>query len=68
MEQIINADPHGKIALQGYDPVAFHTAGEAVKGEYVTVFTKVGDEWKILADAGAPVWGRANMDRTTLMA
>ncbi|MFH2044878.1 MAG: YHS domain-containing (seleno)protein [Pseudomonadota bacterium] len=32
MKQVINADPHGKIALQGYDPVAFHTVGKAVKG------------------------------------
>lgn len=32
MSRILNADPHGKIALQGYDPVAFHTAGKAVKG------------------------------------
>ena len=32
MKLIINADPHGKIALQGYDPVAFYTIGKAVKG------------------------------------
>lgn len=32
MNQVINADPHGKIALQGYDPVAFHTVNMAVKG------------------------------------
>ena len=31
MKQIINADPYGKIALQGYDPVAFHTVGKAIK-------------------------------------
>lgn len=30
---IINADPYGKIALQGYDPVAFHAQSEAVKGD-----------------------------------
>jgi YHS domain-containing protein len=33
MKQVINADPHGKVALQGYDPVAFHTIGMAVKGD-----------------------------------
>ena len=33
MKQVINADPHGRIALQGYDPVAFHTTGKAVKGK-----------------------------------
>ena len=32
MSQVINADPHGKIALQGYDPVAFHTVGKVLKG------------------------------------
>jgi YHS domain-containing protein len=32
MKQVINADPHGKIALQGYDSVTFHTIGKAVKG------------------------------------
>ena len=31
MKQVINADPYGKIVLQGYDPVAFHTIGKAVK-------------------------------------
>ena len=31
MKQVINADPYGKIALQGYDPVAFHTVGKAIK-------------------------------------
>jgi uncharacterized protein (TIGR02246 family) len=29
--------------------------GAEIKGEYLTVFTKVGGEWKVLADAGAPV-------------
>lgn len=32
MKHIINADPLGKIALQGYDPVAFHSPGKAMKG------------------------------------
>ncbi|MEZ4484548.1 MAG: hypothetical protein R2864_08110 [Syntrophotaleaceae bacterium] len=32
MLHVINADPHGKIALQAYDPVAFHTIGKAMKG------------------------------------
>jgi ketosteroid isomerase-like protein len=30
-----------------------------VKGEYITIFTKVNGEWKVLADAGAPVEGMA---------
>jgi YHS domain-containing protein len=33
MKQVINADLYGRIALQGYDPVAFHTIGKAVKGK-----------------------------------
>jgi YHS domain-containing protein len=32
MKQVINADPFGKVALQGYDPVAFHTLGKAERG------------------------------------
>lgn len=32
MNPIVNADPHGKIALQGYDPVAFHAASRPIKG------------------------------------
>lgn len=32
MSRVINADPHGRIALQGYDPVAFQIAGKAIKG------------------------------------
>jgi len=34
---VLNADPHGKIALQGYDPVAFHSQKKALKGNpYIT--------------------------------
>ena len=29
---LVNADASSKTALQGYDPVAFHTVGKAVKG------------------------------------
>ncbi len=32
VKTIINADPHGRVTLQGYDPVAFHTVGMAVRG------------------------------------
>jgi len=32
MKPIVNADPHSKIALQGFDPVAFHTDGKPTKG------------------------------------
>ena len=31
MKRILNTDPIGKYALQGYDPVAFHSPGKAVK-------------------------------------
>jgi YHS domain-containing protein len=33
MKRIVNADPYGKVALQGYDPVTFHTLGKAMKGD-----------------------------------
>lgn len=29
---IVNADPHSKIAIEGYDPVAFFTESRAMKG------------------------------------
>ncbi|MDD3294310.1 MAG: YHS domain-containing (seleno)protein, partial [Geobacteraceae bacterium] len=32
MKQVINADPHGRVTLQGYDPVAFHAIGAAMRG------------------------------------
>ena len=32
MKQVLNADPHSKIVLQGHDPVTFHTIGKAIKG------------------------------------
>lgn len=32
MKQVLNADPHSKITLQGHDPVAFHTDSKAMKG------------------------------------
>ncbi len=31
--------------------------GEAIEGEYTTVFVKVDGEWKILTDSGGPVGG-----------
>jgi YHS domain-containing protein len=33
MSRILNADPIGKYAIQGYDPVAFHTVKKPVKGD-----------------------------------
>ena len=32
MKKIINADFHSRIALEGYDPVAFHSSNRAIKG------------------------------------
>ncbi len=31
MKLILNTDPIGKYAMQGYDPVAFHAEGKAIK-------------------------------------
>lgn len=37
MKLILNADPIGKFALQGYDPVSFHSDGKPAKGNpYIT--------------------------------
>jgi len=33
-----------------------------IKGEYLTVFTKVNGEWKVLADAATPVQGAGDED------
>ena len=33
MKTTLNADPIGKIVLQGYDPVAFHTERKAAKAD-----------------------------------
>lgn len=33
MKKILNTDSLGKFALQGYDPVTFHTMGKAVKAD-----------------------------------
>jgi YHS domain-containing protein len=30
---LVNADPHSRIAIEGYDLVAFHTVGRATKGD-----------------------------------
>ncbi len=35
---------------------------EEVKGEYLTVFTKVNGEWKVLADAAVPLGGTGDED------
>lgn len=37
MKQMINADPYGKVTLQGYDPVAFHALGSALRGNPMIV-------------------------------
>ncbi|MBA3035245.1 MAG: hypothetical protein FP814_02005 [Desulfobacterium sp.] len=45
MKQVINADPYGKIALQGYDAVAFHTIGKAVKGNPAILAEYLGHKY-----------------------
>ncbi len=42
MRRILNADPFGKIALQGYDPVAFHSTGQPMKGN-PSIMAEYGD-------------------------
>ena len=51
MKQVINADPHGKITLQGYDPVAFHTAGKPMKGNPAISAEYLGYKYLFSSDA-----------------
>lgn len=56
MKQIINADPHGKIALQGYDPVSFHTVGKAEKGNPYIAAEYQGYKYLFASDANKTVF------------
>lgn len=40
--RLVNADKKTKLALQGYDPVAFHTDGKAIKGVEAIEATHAG--------------------------
>ncbi|MBU1053999.1 MAG: YHS domain-containing protein [Proteobacteria bacterium] len=56
MKQVINADPHGKIALQGYDPVAFHSVGKAVKGNPAISAEYRGYKYLFSSDANKAIF------------
>jgi len=51
MSQIINADPHGRITLQGHDAVAFHVDGEQIKGEPTITAEWLGYTYLFTTDA-----------------
>jgi YHS domain-containing protein len=51
MNQIINADPHGRITLQGHDAVAFHVDGKPVKGEPTIMAEYGGYRYLFSSDA-----------------
>ena len=51
MNQIINADPHGRITLQGHDAVAFHIDGKPVKGEPTLAAEYLGYTYLFSSDA-----------------
>jgi YHS domain-containing protein len=51
MQPFINADPHGKITLQGYDPVAFHASGEALRGNPAIAAEYLGYKYLFASDA-----------------
>ena len=36
--------------------------GEGIKGQYLTVFTKVGGEWKVLGDSSVPLKAKEGED------
>lgn len=68
MSKVLNADPHGKIALQGYDPVSFHSEKKAVKGNpyiatehngYKFLFSSEGNKQTFEKNAGKylPAYG-----------
>lgn len=50
MSSIINADPYGKIAIQGYDPVAFHTEKQAMKGNPYIVADHQGYKYLFISE------------------
>ena len=51
MNQIINADPHGRITLQGHDAVAFHIDSKPVKGEPTIAAEYLGYTYLFSSDA-----------------
>ena len=51
MTPFINADPHGKITLQGYDPVAFHAAGKPMRGDPAISAEYLGYRYLFSSDA-----------------
>lgn len=49
-KQIINADHWGRVTLQGYDAVAFHTVGAAVRGNPSIVAEYLGYKYLFSSD------------------
>ena len=56
MNQVINADPHGKVVLQGYDPVAFHSVGKPVKGNPAISAEYLGYRFLFSSDANKVIF------------
>ena len=48
---IVNADPHGRITLQGHDPVAFHVDRKPIKGEPTLAAEYLGYTYLFNSDA-----------------
>ena len=51
MNQVINADPFGKVALQVYAPVAFHTLGKAERGNPAIIAEYDGYKYLFCSEA-----------------
>jgi YHS domain-containing protein len=49
--ELVNADSHAKIALQGYDPVAFFTDGQPTKGSPLVSATHQGYSYLFASEA-----------------
>jgi YHS domain-containing protein len=51
MNEIVNADPHGRITLLGHDAVAFHVEGKPVKGEPTLAVEYLGYKYLFSSEA-----------------
>ena len=58
MKPLINADPHSKIALLGYDPVVFHTVGKAIKGKPDIVAEYFGYKYLFSSETNKEIFER----------
>lgn len=56
MKRILNTDSLGKFALQGYDPVAFHTEKKPVKGNPYIAAEAFGYKFLFASEANKAIF------------